>query len=295
MPRNRIRPKRVFISSTVYDLNTERQFVRSLLENYKRIPGIRFECLVSDGPDFPISPIDRATAHSYDICIDNVARADYFVLLLKQRYGDAIIEHNGEQISITHREFREAHRRKIPRFVLVDQRTWDAKNAYENGNNQDFVKSKHVPIFTFIDEIRTKTKGNWLDIYRDEKHIASTINNFLRGYDDSTFIDDLSIPNGHMVTTGTSFTKTWVIENMGLMTWKGRFLREENPGASGLVPDAFIIPIPLTRPGNRVTISVKFTAPEYPATCVSYWKMVDSDGKLCFPAKMGLDCRVKVT
>jgi Domain of unknown function (DUF4062) len=59
-----IKAKKVFISSTVYDLRAERDLIRSLIEGFNRVPGIRFECLVSDHPDFPISPTDRALKHS---------------------------------------------------------------------------------------------------------------------------------------------------------------------------------------------------------------------------------------
>lgn len=294
MSRSSIRYKRVFISSTVYDLRVERALIRSLLEGFRRVPGIRFEFLVSDHPDFPVSPADRATKHSYDICIDSVARADYFVLLLKKRYGDAIVDDKGDRISITHREFREAHRRKIPRFVLVDQRTWDAKQAHSRGKRQTFVAPKHLAIFDFIDEIRKKTKGNWLDIFRTKADISTIVSSFLERYDDSAFVGDITVPNGRIVSTGEHFTKTWEIENTGLTVWKNRYLREENPGVSGLVPDTSAVPIPLTRPGERVRFSVTFTAPEYPATCESYWKMVDQNGTYCFPHKVGLNCCVKV-
>lgn len=294
MSRTNFITKRVFISSTVYDLRVERKLIRSLLEDFKPGHGIRFEFLVSDHPDFPVSPLDRATKHSYDICIDNVARADYFVLLLKKRYGNAIVEHNGDRISITHREFREAHRRKIPRFILVDQRTWDAKQAHNLGGKQSFVEPKHLPIFDFIDEIRKKTKGNWLDFFRDKDDMSTIVTNFLKRYDDSAFIGDITVPHGCMVRTGERFTKTWQIENTGLTVWKNRSLREENPGVSGLIPDTQIVPIPLTRPGQRVTLSVTFTAPEHPATCESYWKIIDQNGVQCFPHKVGLNCRVKV-
>jgi hypothetical protein len=191
-------------------------------------------------------------------------------------------------------EFREAHKRKIPRFVLVDQRTWDAKLAHSRGEPQSFVQKKHLPIFEFVDEIRKKTKGNWLDFFRDEKDISTIIRSFLTRYDDSAFVGDISVPNGRMVRTSERFTKTWEIENTGLTTWRDRFLREENSGASGLVPDLPLINVPLTKPGERAKVSVTFTAPEYPATCESYWKMVDQHGAYCFPHKVGLNCCVKV-
>ena len=290
------RVKKVFISSTAYDHEKEREQIRSLLEDYNRVPGIRFECLVSDHTDFLASAKDRAEKDSYDICLDNVARSDYFILLLKKRYGDAIIHNNGDLISITHMEFREARKRKIPRFVLIDKRTWDAKDSHRKSGTQSFITPKHLPIFHFIDEIRDKTKGkgNWIDFYKTHNDISEIIYNFLDNYDDSNFIGDITIPNGHRVYTGDSFIKTWEIENVGLTIWENRYLKEDNEGASGLIPDSNIVPIPRTLPGERVKISVHFTAPEIPATCDSYWKMVDEDGKYFFPHKVGLNCLVKV-
>lgn len=269
------RIKRVFISSTVYDLKTERQLVRSLLEDYSaHSEDYKLELLVSDDPDFPISPTDRTEKHSYDICIDNVSRADYFILLLKQRYGDAIIPDNGNNLSITHKEFREARKRRIPRFILLDQRTWDAKQLYNQGKHQDFIKEKHQKIFEFIDEIRKSPKGNWIDIYQNQDGIKAIINTFLTQYDDTSFVGDITIPEGRIVPVNERFEKIWEIENTGLTVWENRFLREENTGASSLTAAQTLIPIPTTRPGQRVRISVSFISPEYPATCESYWKMV---------------------
>ncbi|MBW2011904.1 MAG: DUF4062 domain-containing protein, partial [Deltaproteobacteria bacterium] len=107
--------KKVFISSTVYDNEKEREIICSLLENFDRVPGIRFDCYLSNHPNFPISPNDRTTKHAFDICLVNVRCSDYFILLLKNRYGEPAIENNGDKISITHMEFRTAHRNKIPR------------------------------------------------------------------------------------------------------------------------------------------------------------------------------------
>lgn len=286
--------KRVFISSTVYDLGAERALVRTLLEEYRGSSGITFKCLASDRPDFPISPVDRATKHSFDVCIENVAKADYFVLLMRKRYGAPVITNNRSKISITHREFREAHRLKIPRFVLIDNRTWDAKHDHEAGKSQSFVPGTQIQIFDFIDEIRKKTKGNWLDFYKSRADITNTISTFLDKYDDSNFVGDLTFPLGARVGTNERFLKVWEIENNGLTAWRTRFLQEDNPTSAGLIPERPRISIPLTLPGRRVRLSVAFTAPSMPATCESYWKMVDKAGNYCFPHKSGLTCCVKV-
>lgn len=286
--------KNVFISSTVYDLRHERVMVRRLLEDYAEPTGVRFQCFVSDHPDFPISPLDRATKHSYDMCIEAVAKADYFVLLLCNRYGAPIVHNDGDIISITHLEYREAQRLNIPRFILVDSRTWDAKHKHERGFPQDFVPDTQIKIFEFIDEIRRRTRGNWIDIYSSRNDLSKVIKTFLSRYDDSLFIGDVTIPHGAIVRTESSFIKVWEIQNNGLTVWKDRYLREENPTPGGIEPRESLVRIPDTKPGERVRISVEFTAPIHPASCESYWKMVYKNGQYCLPHKTGLTCCVKV-
>ena len=287
--------KNVFISSTVYDLRYERAMVRRLLENYAEPTGIRFRCFVSDHPDFPISPLDRATKHSFDMCIEAVAKADYFVLLLRKRYGTPVIHNNGNEISIAHLEYREAQRLNIPRFILVDSRTWNAKHKYDRGFPQKFVPVTQTRIFGLIDEIRKRTRGNWIDIFSSRNDLSRIITSFLFQYDDSLFIGDVTIPHGTIVRTETSFVKVWEIQNNGLTTWKDRYLREENPTPGGLEPRESLIRIPNTNPGERAQISVEFTTPIHPVSCESYWKMVFKNGPYCFPDKTGLTCCVKVT
>ncbi len=47
-----------------------------------------------------------------------------------------------------------------------------------------------------------------------------------------------------------------------------------------------------TEPGERVSVSVRFTAPEEPLSCRSVWQMVDADSHLVFPWAPGLRCQV---
>jgi len=289
-----IHTKQVFVSSTVYDLERERLEVKALLEGYAEPTGIRFRCALSDHPDFPITPLDRATKHSYDICIEAVGKCDYFVLLIKSRYGSAIVDHDGSLISITHREYREANLRNIPRFILVDNRTWDAKHQHDRGLTQNFVPESQLGIFGLIDEIRHQTRGNWLDIYRSPEGMRDTIASFLQRHDDSAFVADVTIPQGALVRTNERFTKIWEIRNNGLTAWCERFLREENPVPNGLRVKTGLVPIADTQPGQNVRIAVEFLAPPDPSTCASYWKMIDVRGAYCFPHKRGLDCTVKV-
>ena len=61
-----------------------------------------------------------------------------------------------------------------------------------------------------------------------------------------------------------------------------------------LIPEQWRVPIPETPPGATVDISVTFTAPSVPCSCISYWKMFDGEGTLLFPDMEGLYCLVQV-
>jgi hypothetical protein len=63
----------------------------------------------------------------------------------------------------------------------------------------------------------------------------------------------------------------------------------------GLTPTQRVVPIEDTFAGGYVDIAVEFTAPPYPCTVYSYWKMVDSTEKnFYFPKSQGIYCLVSV-
>lgn len=128
----------------------------------------------------------------------------------------------------------------------------------------------------------------------------------LRG-DKSIFLSDVTIPDGTVVMAGSRFTKTWEVQNIGTVAWEGRELRcmdeevlittrqgEELRVSERLTPATTRIPVPVTPAGGIVQMSVDFTAPSLPCTCVSYWKSFFADGTPCFPESVGLTCRVRV-
>lgn len=114
--------------------------------------------------------------------------------------------------------------------------------------------------------------------------------------DDIGFIGDITYPDNAIVKTGQCFDKIWEIQNTGKRIWKGRrlvciddrvsvSLEPEKPGRPyGLLAEKRSIDIPRTLPDEIRRISIRFTAPAYPCTVVSHWKMVDASGNACFPA-----------
>ena len=110
----------VLVSSTIYDFADLRSALRYWLEQ------LGYEVLMSDFNDFPKS-LDH---NSYQSCLNAIAKADYFVLLIGRRVGGWFDE--GARTSITRMEYREALKQfratGKPRLaIFVRQNIWDIR------------------------------------------------------------------------------------------------------------------------------------------------------------------------
>jgi hypothetical protein len=115
--------------------------------------------------------------------------------------------------------------------------------------------------------------------------------------DHSGFVSDVTIPDDTIMKMGEVFEKTWKIQNLGKHIWQNRFLicaNSDDKLSHYLEPACEKISIKTTEPFETVEITVKFTAPQHPDTYISYWKMHDIVGDLCFPSLSGLFCRIIV-
>jgi transcriptional regulator with XRE-family HTH domain len=114
--------------------------------------------------------------------------------------------------------------------------------------------------------------------------------------DASTFVGD-TIPHGTLMAPGHVFDKVWRINNSGTVPWQGRRLERQGPlTGPGLITSLRFVDVPRTRPGEVAEITAPLKAPTYDCTSVTYFKMVDTDGRLCFPDsyQLGLDVLVRV-
>jgi transcriptional regulator with XRE-family HTH domain len=114
--------------------------------------------------------------------------------------------------------------------------------------------------------------------------------------DASAFIDD-TVPHGTLMQPGELFIKTWRIRNRGCVDWKDRRVERQGPTTGpGLITSPRFVDVPDTAPGGNAEISVGLRAPGYPCSSIAYFKMIDTDGFLCFPDDyaLGLDVIVRV-
>ncbi|WP_460302827.1 NBR1-Ig-like domain-containing protein [Actinocorallia aurea] len=109
--------------------------------------------------------------------------------------------------------------------------------------------------------------------------------------DDSVFEGDITIPDGTRIEPGAWFEKVWRLRNTGTVAWHARFLMRVNETACD-APER--VEIPPTPPGQSVDIRVLVQAPEEPAACRIYWKMVDLEGRTLFPGKRPIFLDVSV-
>lgn len=127
--------------------------------------------------------------------------------------------------------------------------------------------------------------------------------------DNSHFISE-TVPDNSIVCVNERFSKTWRMQNTGDVTWKNRrlecqdaknFLNNEpclKPFSQlfnfHITPVNTSISIPTTKPGEIVDLTAEFIAPTVPASVFSYWRMVDKNGKFCFPDSIGVYLQVQV-
>ncbi len=106
--------------------------------------------------------------------------------------------------------------------------------------------------------------------------------------DKTLFIKDVTIPDGTAIPVNTSYVKTWRVKNIGNVVWKKRYLKRMTPTSPLLCSSPAMVPIPETKPGETIDISVTFKTPHLPGSCRTDWKTADDRGNLYFPDMHGL-------
>lgn len=111
------------------------------------------------------------------------------------------------------------------------------------------------------------------------------------------WVTDLTYPDNSIVATGQVFIKAWRIQNVGRTTWQDwQLVNVDNPAIPlFLRPTCDTVPVPTTRPGETVDLSVELQAPILPGTTISRWKLRDASGQSPFPDLVGIWCQVVVS
>ncbi len=97
--------------------------------------------------------------------------------------------------------------------------------------------------------------------------------------DRSTYVSDVTIPDGTVLAPVAAFVKTWKLQNIGTTTWTTSytlvFISGDQMGT--------VASVPLTQsvaPGQQVDVSVNMVAPSTAGKYQGYWKMKNASGQL---------------
>jgi transcriptional regulator with XRE-family HTH domain len=102
--------------------------------------------------------------------------------------------------------------------------------------------------------------------------------------DASSFVADITVPDGTVMPPGFIFEKVWRICNVGTVPWIGRWLaRDGAPSGPGIPQSPPKVRINDTMPDEEVDIAVPVRAHPLDGTSQARWKMVDDDGWEFFP------------
>ena len=91
------------------------------------------------------------------------------------------------------------------------------------------------------------------------------------------FINDVTIPDGTVMTPGQTFTKKWRIKNVGSCTWTGFSLVFDSGDSMGAPANK---PISDIGPGQEVDLEVALTAPTPAGSYRGYFRITTNGGVL---------------
>ncbi len=94
--------------------------------------------------------------------------------------------------------------------------------------------------------------------------------------DGLAFVEDLTVPDGSVVSPGASIDKQWLVQNNGTCNWDSRYRLKFVGGLDmGATAEQALYP---ARAGSQATIRITFTAPSEPGTYTTAWQAIDPNG-----------------
>jgi hypothetical protein len=117
--------------------------------------------------------------------------------------------------------------------------------------------------------VQNRTSGLW-----QNSKVSTNVD--LSLCENSTYIDDITIPDGTVLAPGEVFVKKWTLKNTGYCMWRAGYILTflEGDSMSGLSTEVGRA----IRSGDMVNISVTLTAPTSEGTYTGYWIMADDFG-----------------
>jgi hypothetical protein len=90
-------------------------------------------------------------------------------------------------------------------------------------------------------------------------------------------MEDITIPNGAIVTPGDNLDKRWLVQNSGSCNWDERYRLRFISGSELNAPvEQALYP---ARSGTKANIRIQLTAPSEPGNYQSAWQAYDPQGQ----------------
>lgn len=175
--------EKVFVSSTVEDLTSERHAVKISLFNMGFYP------IMSESNEFEYGPSD---IHSHDHCVNEVLKCKKIVFIIGERYGgiyagdtyrdiaSEIITASGGLItapSISLVELYVAIKNGLQYYVFVKQAVLNQKGIYKKSENANGMDKEVFALINFINHLNINgpVQGNWFIPFKSEKDLIGRL------------------------------------------------------------------------------------------------------------------------
>ena len=97
--------------------------------------------------------------------------------------------------------------------------------------------------------------------------------------EDSTFVEDVTIPDGTQMAVNQHFTKTWRVQNTGSCIWLTTFYLGFSYPQGGQMGSQTKVPLPsAVAAGQTVDISVSLIVPNQTGKLTGVWSLFDDKG-----------------
>lgn len=171
--------KKIFLSSTVFDLVDLRLALASALEAHGT-----YEVVYNESPKFPI----KRGIHSHDVCLDAVKECDIYILVIDKRYGGtyAGTKYPKKDVSITWYEYITAFKKGKEIHTFVRKETWDERPIYKRykqkyqGKELEPFYVDDIRVFEFIEYVVHQPKCNWIDQFNTVEDLKRVLQERLR-------------------------------------------------------------------------------------------------------------------
>lgn len=173
-------------------------------------------------------------------------------------------------------KYREKHRQ---RKVVRDGRSYSAEvrsSHPPNGHTHNYVQQQHQHNYAQQQATLHRHKFRSASSSHDEgfeprRPRGHNVCGIGKNKMDAKFMCDETIPDGSKIFIGTTFTKTWRLENSGMCPWTDDTVLKCLWETVGLRAPSADIPVPKLMPRENGTVSVEFTAPKTCGLYESHW------------------------